>query len=175
MTYVPIQSVTFDVRRTDRRIGISLERPICFECNSNEPMHIGMQSYAAAAHLAARVYNEQQVRCIFSFSLRSRTSCSLLRSLKGVSAGRSLWTCRCTAQQRGRVSLFHFFSFFFLFFGAERAERAVLTAGKTVRLRARKSCFYSWWSGEREREHTTGCTNPCLCCCSRSPACFSTD
>ncbi len=37
-------------------------------------MHIGMQSYAAAAHLAARVYNEQQVRCIFRFSLRSRTS-----------------------------------------------------------------------------------------------------
>ncbi|ROL47716.1 hypothetical protein DPX16_16088 [Anabarilius grahami] len=53
-------SVTFDVRRTDRRIGISLERPIYFECNYNEPMHIGMQSYASAARLAARVYNEQQ-------------------------------------------------------------------------------------------------------------------
>ncbi len=31
-------------------------------------MHIGMQSYAAAAHLATRVYNEQQVCCIFRFS-----------------------------------------------------------------------------------------------------------
>ncbi|ROL45983.1 hypothetical protein DPX16_15542 [Anabarilius grahami] len=54
------RQVTFDVRRTDRRIGISLERPIYFECNYNEPMHIGMQSYASAARLAARVYNEQQ-------------------------------------------------------------------------------------------------------------------
>ena len=81
-TEVPIQSVTFDVRRTDRRIGISLERPIYFECNYNEPMHIGMQSYASAARLAARVFNEQQVRCIFSFSLRSRTVLFLFSASK---------------------------------------------------------------------------------------------
>ncbi len=37
-------------------------------------MHIDMHSYAAAAHLAAAwVYNEQQVHCIFRFSLRSQT------------------------------------------------------------------------------------------------------
>ncbi len=34
LLHVPIQSVTFDVRRTDQRIGISLERPICFEWQS---------------------------------------------------------------------------------------------------------------------------------------------
>ncbi len=70
-------------------------------------MHIGMQSYAAAAHLAARVYNEQQVRCIFSFSLRSRTNCSLLEVFKK-SLCRTISfeeECRRTAQQRGRISL----------------------------------------------------------------------
>ncbi len=48
---------------------------------------------------------------------------------------------------------FPFLLFFLPFFGAERAERAVLMAGKTVRLRARKSCFYKLVE-RRERERT---------------------
>ncbi len=74
-------------------------------------MHIGMQSYAAAAHLAARVYNEQQVRCIFSFSLRSRTNCST-RSVQKESLQDDLFVKKCgrTAQQWGRISLFLFLS-----------------------------------------------------------------
>ncbi len=37
----------------DRRIGISLERPIHFECKLNEPMHIGMRLLHPAALITA--------------------------------------------------------------------------------------------------------------------------
>ncbi len=95
----------------------------------NEPMHIGMQSYAAAAHLAAWVYNEQQVRCIFSVSLRSRTNCSTKKCSKKSLCRTISFVKKCgrTARQRGWIST------------PFPLRKAVFTAGKEC--------------GERERAH----------------------
>ncbi len=75
-------------------------------------MHIGMQSYAAAAHLAARVYNEQQVRC------NAEHLFSAKKQSKRVYAGRSLLCVSAGAQHSSGVgflsvapSLFFFFAF----------------------------------------------------------------
>ncbi len=85
-------------------------------------MHIGMQSYAAAAHLAARVYNEQQVHCIFSFSLRSRTNCSTKKCSKKSLCRTISFVEKCghTARQRGRIST------------PFPLRKAVFTAGKSA-------------------------------------------
>ncbi len=53
-------------------LGSRLERPIHFECNLNEPMHIGMQLLHPAATDPSASIKRQQVHRIFRFSLRSR-------------------------------------------------------------------------------------------------------
>ncbi len=118
-----------------------------------------MQSYAAAAHLAACVYNEQQVHCIFSFSLQSWTVVLCWKWSKRVSAGRSLLCvkCGCTAQQRGRILPFFFFLQFFCLFLAERAAKAVLMAGKQCTL---KSVFLQLVIWGLEWAHFLRGTNP---------------
>ncbi len=100
-------------------------------------MHIGMQSYAAAAHLAARVYNEAAGALHLQlFASEPNKSVLLKKCSKKESLQDDLFCEKCgrTAQQRGRISL--------LFL----PEKAVFRAGKSA--------------ARREREHTTGCTNP---------------
>ncbi len=66
-------------RRTDE-LGSRLERSIYFECNLNEPIHIGMQLLHPAATDHSVSISRRQVQCIFRFSLRSRAG---IRPLSG--------------------------------------------------------------------------------------------
>ncbi len=63
---------------TDRRIGDHFGRPIYFECKKTSQCTLACDN-CNNCFVLQRVFNEQQVHCIFAFPLRSRASNSALQ------------------------------------------------------------------------------------------------